>query len=486
MRDMQMSNEKPNVILIMADQLRLDAIGVHTPNINRLKENSVVFERAYCASPICVPARGAFFTGMYPNETGCLINRGEERHSFVRSGLDHLYGLMDNEWDSWHTGKQHLQMKPGLDKSPDSRTNWRRVEGRYEAFLKENTKRKPGGPNFRGIVPEMAYGTITRPRWYSIPAVGRYEEGQTYFIDEFIARDSVDAIRNRDRSKPLLLNAMFHAPHPPLDIPDPWFSLADEVDLPENVGEWSPNQSPLQLYNLTGAIGSRYSREEWRPVWKAYLGLVSLLDHCVGQIIDELQREGLYDNSLIIFTSDHGEMLGSHGLWQKMCMYEESVRTPLYMKFPADFQPAVTSCSSLVSSIDVLPTICDYVQIQPKSPMSGQSLMPLITGGASGRERIFIQYDGNGGRGNFSRCVVEGEYKLIVDMFKNETYIELYNVVRDPQERDNLAFQDQTYRARIEQLLHHLREHMHATNDLLELPDGMYDRFLQDYTEFKA
>ncbi|MCY9660145.1 sulfatase-like hydrolase/transferase [Paenibacillus chondroitinus] len=478
-----MRNEKPNVILIMADQLRLDAIGAHTPNINRLKEEGIVFERAYCASPICVPARGAFFTGMYPNENGCLINRGEDMHALVRPDIEHLYKLMEHTWDSWHTGKQHLRMKPAVDESPGSQTNWRKLEGRYEAFLKENHKRVPGGSDYRGIVPEMVYGKVTRPKSYSIPAVGLYEEGQEFFIDEFIARDSVEAIRNRNRSKPFLLNAMFHAPHPPLEIPAPWFDLIKSVDLPENVGEWCRTQSPLQLYNLTGAIGTRYTRDDWKQIWKVYLGLVSLLDQCVGQIIEELKREDLYDQSLIIFTSDHGEMLGSHGLWQKMCMYEESVRTPLFMKFPADFKPAITSCRSLVSSIDVLPTLCDYAQIQLSSPMSGQSLMPLIAGNTTGRERIFIQYDGNGGRGNFGRCIVEGDYKLIVDMFKNETYLELYNVIKDPQERENLAFQEQSYRERIEQMLQHLREHMQATNDLLELPNQIYDQFLQDYTE---
>ncbi|WP_051621191.1 sulfatase-like hydrolase/transferase [Paenibacillus sp. UNC451MF] len=253
-----MRKEHPNLIIIMADQLRLDAIGSYTPNINQLKENSVVFERAYCASPICVPARGAFFTRKYPNETGCLINRGEDKHSRVSPEHPHLYGLMEDTWDSWHTGKQHLQMAPSLDKSPDSKTNWRKLEGRYEAFLQENNKRKPDGPNYRGIVPEMTNGTITRPKTYSIPTVGCYEEESEYFIDEFIARDSVEAIRRRDRTKPFLLNAMFHAPHPPLNIPDPWFSKVEEVELPVNVGEWYSNQSPLQLYNLTGAIGARF------------------------------------------------------------------------------------------------------------------------------------------------------------------------------------------------------------------------------------
>lgn len=480
-----MTNQKPHLVIIMADQLRFDAIGIHTPNINRLREDSVSFERAYCASPICVPARGAFFTGKYPNETGCLINRGEDAHARVRPGLDNLYELMENGWDSWHTGKQHFRY-PGLEQSPSSRTNWLKVERRYEAYLQENNKRKPGGPSFRGMAPEMAYGTTTRPKTYSIPTIGRYEEGVDYFIDEFIARDSLAAIRNRDRTKPFLLNAMFVAPHPPLDIPDPWFSMVNEVKLPENVGKWCDNQSPLQLYNMPGVLGARYTREEWEQIWKVYLGLVALLDKCVGELIDELKKEGMYDESLIIFTSDHGEMLGSHKLWQKMCMYEESVHTPLFMKFPADFKPAILSCDTLVSSIDVLPTVCDFMQIQPTGNLSGRSLLPLVTGETTaGREAVFIQYDGNRGRGNFQRCIIEGDYKLIVDLFKNETFIELYHVISDPQEMNNLAFQDDLYRPLIGQMLQKLREHMGATNDLLTLSDSIYDRFLQEYSEFK-
>jgi arylsulfatase A-like enzyme len=169
-------------------------------------------------------------------------------------------------------------------------------------------------------------------------------------------------------------------------------------------------------------------------------------------------------------------------------MYEESVRTPLYMKFPAGFKPAVSSCDTLVSSIDVLPTICEYMQLQPNSaaPMSGQSLLPLLNGEPCERKSIFIQYDGNGGRGNFQRCIVNGEFKLIVDMFKDETFLELYNVIRDPGELENLIFQAETYRERIERLLRELRGHMEATNDLLQLPSGCYDQFLRRYMEFKA
>ncbi|CAG7632781.1 Choline-sulfatase [Paenibacillus solanacearum] len=485
-----MSSGKSNLVVIMADQLRWDALGEHTPHINALKAESVVFERAYCASPLCVPARGSFFTGKYPNVTGSLINpwtEQEKQHGMVCPEHTNLYELLEHEWDSWHTGKQHLFTEPKLEHSEDSRTHWLQLEQRYEAFMKESGKKKPGGPAFQGLVPELAYGKITRKRKYSIPTVARFDEALDYFYDGFILNDSLEAIRQRDRSKPFALNAMFLAPHPPLHIPEPWFSLIGDAKLPDNVGVWGVNQSPLQLYNLTGMLGSSYTREEWQRIWNVYMGLVALLDHCVGKLIAELKSEGLYDDTLIMFCSDHGEMLGSHKLWQKMCMYEESVKTPLMMKFPSGFEPAVRSVSAPVSSVDVLPTLCESLGLTMPEGVSGESLMPLIRGekAAPEREQVFIQFDGNGARSNFQRCVIEGSDKLIVDIFKDEMFIELYDLAEDPQEMNNLAFREEEHGSRIERMLASLREHMQATNDLLTLPANGYRQFLNDYGPFQ-
>lgn len=484
-----------NVVIIMADQLRYDALGEHTPSMNQLLDESVQFNRAYCASPLCAPARGAFFTGKYPNVNGSLINpwlKDEAEYGFVKEEHTHLYELMEEQWDSWHTGKQHLFMDPKPNKRESSKTNWLPLEGRYDAFLKVNNKDKPGGPEYKGIVPEMAYGKVTRTKSYSVPHTGHYEEGLDYFFDGFILKDSLQAIRDRDRNKPFLLNAMFVAPHPPLQVPEPWYSRVKQPVVPENVGKWYEGQSPLQLYNLTGFIGQQYERKEWERIWEVYLGLVSLLDHCVGQIVAELKKEDMYDDTLLVFTSDHGEMLGSHRLWQKMCMYEESVKTPLAMKFPKSFQPAVREVDEIVSSVDVLPTLCEYVGIDAPAGLSGRSLMPLVKGeetkvmeaDGSARSEIFIQYDGNGARGNFQRCILSGNFKLIVDIFKDELYLELYDVVHDPQETNNLVFHEDVYRTRTIEMIDALRSHMKKTKDLLEIPAGIYDTFLEQYAPF--
>ena len=479
-----MNSGQPHVIVIMADQLRFDALGgPHTPHLNQLARESVTFERAYCASPLCVPARGAFFTGRYPNSTGCLINPWEPadaEHGRVKAGIANLFGLLENEWDSWNVGKQHFLTEEQIHLRAESKTRWQAGMQDYKRFLKEHGKRMPGGPSFKGLTPELAGGRVTRAKYYSIPTTGRYEEGFDFFFDGYFAQAAVEAIRSRDRAKPMLLNAMFLAPHPPFDVPEPWFSAVREAALPDNVGEWYPGQSPLQLYNMTGALGARYTRAEWAEIWKVYLGLTALLDHCVGMIIGELKRQGMYDDALIVFTSDHGEMLGSHRLWQKTCMYEEAVRTPLFFKLPAadGISPAVRDVP--VSAVDVLPTLCDRLGIPVPEGAAGRSLLPVIrNGGTLGPRPVFIQSDGNGARGHFQRCVLDGHYKLIVDLFKDETYFELY-ASGDEGEKNNLAF-DPAHAETVRGMLRTLQEHMAATHDLLRIPDGSFDRFLTDY-----
>ena len=474
--------QKPNVIIIMADQLRYDAIGPYTPNINFLAEESVIFTRAYCSSPLCIPARGSFFTGLYPNISGCIINGFEEtdiQQRYIKNSIPNLYTVLEKTWNSWHIGKQHFCTQDKIDENPYTRTKWIRHKKEYFEFLEANKKNPPGGAGYRAYVPEMASGKITRVKEYSKPAIGRYEDGEEYFTDIYFTNKIIEAIRNRDTLKPLLINAMFHAPHPPFQIPEPWYSKVKEVDLPKNVAKWSIGQSPLQLYNLSGFIGSHYSYDEWKEIWKVYLGLVSLLDDCIGKIIDELKRQNLYENSLIIFTSDHGEMLGSHRLWQKMCMYEEAVRTPLFIKFPKSFLTKVNEVNELVSSIDIFPTICDFLGIKLEHTVSGTSLMPVVNGEKLNRNKIFIQFDGNGARGNFQRCVIEDQYKLIVDIFKDERFIELYDVLNDEQESYNLSL-DKKYKPLIEKLLNSLRLHMNETGDLLKLPLNIYEKFRKE------
>lgn len=457
--------KRPHVVVIMADQLRHDMITPeHTPNIAALAEEAAVFPNAYCASPLCVPSRGAFFTGRYPNQTGCLINpwiEADRRHGYVAEGTANLYDLLADDWDRWHAGKQHLCYDPPLERRGGSAIHWATLEDTYAPALAARGHRPPGGPRFRAMVPELVSGRYTTAGNYSAPATGCYEPGFESFFDGHILSTALEAIDRRDRDKPFFLSAMFLAPHPPFDVPEPWYSMVRDIALPRNVGVWSPGQSPLQLYNLTGFVGSRYSRDDWREVWRVYAGLVRLLDHCVGQIIARLKAEGIYDDTLIVFTSDHGEMLGSHCLFQKMCMYEESIRTPIILKLPGGAAAGIRPRP--VSHLDVLPTLCDLLAIPAPADLPGQSLFGTEPAGV---RDIFVQYDGNGALGNFSRAVRRGADKLIADIFKDEIFFELYDLDNDPREECNLIA---ARRDAAVNLLTSLRDHMRTTGDHLRL-----------------
>ncbi|HVT85636.1 MAG TPA: sulfatase-like hydrolase/transferase [Chitinophagaceae bacterium] len=476
--------KKVPVIIIMCDQLRYDAIGKFTPNIDQLKNDGISFNRTYCASPICVPSRASFFTGRYPNNNGSLINgwQPEDDHfKEVRSGTPNLYEVMANNWDSWHVGKQHFLTQDKIDKDPKSKTKWI-TDQTYKQWLKSLNIKAPGGPQLKAMLPELTSGKYTYMKKYSTPGFEEYKPGLKYFDDEYYTEKAVDVIKNYKGDQPLLLNLMFLSPHPPYSIPEPYFSKFKTSDLtiPDNVGKWYPGQSSLQLYNLTGFIGTRYTRDQWTEVWPKYFGLVSLVDDEIGKVIGALKSAGMYDKALIIFTADHGEMLGSHSLWQKMCMYEESSRVPLIIKFPSDFKPAFKETNDLVSLIDVWPSLMDYLNISANDKTDGESLMPLVKGGKQQRTAIFIQYDGNGGYGNNQRCVVEGDYKLIIDTFKDEIFLELYNVIADPEEKVNLVT-DPKYETTTKNLIEKIRQYMSTTNDLLKLPDNLYENFLRHY-----
>lgn len=492
---MNKTENQPNCIVLLADQLRYDVLGKgYTPHIDELMQDSIVFPNMYCASPLCVPARGALFTGTYPGVNGSLVNGwipSERPYAEVKEGIDTLYDVMEKAgMECIHSGKQHLFVQgTPLEMRPETRTRWLTTEQTYREFMREQGKRMPGGPQFRTWIPEMADGIHTTLSSYSTPHTGRYEEGYDYYFDGYFTNEVLKGLEEYDRKKPLFLSMMYLAPHPPFDIPEPWYSMVkdEEVTLPENVDQWYPHQSPLQKYNVTGYIGNSYHLPDWKEAWRTYLGLVSLLDTCVGKVLEKLKEKNLYDNSLILFGSDHGEMLGSHRLFQKMCMYEESVKTSFSIHLPGGRGKGDIH-KEAVSQIDIFPTMCDLYGITTSHQMNGSSLKGLMLGTKSWQEPpVYIQYDGNGSRGNFQRCVIWKDYKYIADIFKDEYYYELYDLKHDSQETTNLLFERADdgsfcYQELSGQMNQILRHHLQEINDFIQLPPWNLAEFVENYS----
>ena len=460
----------------MADQLRYDFIGQYTPNLNLLINDSICFEKSYCLSPLCVPSRGAFFTSTYPTNNGCLINPWEvedEKNGRLKKDIKTFYEIFEKDWDLWHVGKQHLLTFEDLESRKNNNIHWLKLEGRYEKELKSKSIPVPGGKEYRQFCPEIKNGKYTKVRSYSVPTTGIYPYDLKYFFDGFILNDSLNAIGQRDKNKPFCLSAMFLAPHPPLQIPEQYYNLYKDIQLPENVGRWYSGQSPLQMYQLTGFFGTRYSREQWQEIWRVYAGLVTLLDDCVGALINKLKNENLYDDSIIIFTSDHGEMLGSHGLWQKMCLYEESLRVPLSIKLPKNEKKGMKIINA-VSHLDVLPTILEVVDFKKQGEVQGQSLL-RFTQNHINVEPVFAQFDGNGALGTFQRCIIKDQYKFMFDSIHDEMFFELYDLKNDTQEMNNIVFSNTDL---VKKLGQELLDHLITINDPIKFSWDYFNHWL--------
>lgn len=172
-------------------------------------------------------------------------------------------------------------------------------------------------------------------------------------------------------------------------------------------------------------------------------------------------------------------MLGSHRLFQKMCMYQESVKVPLHLRLPKGLHHAGQAIRQTISHIDVLPTLCHYLGLEPGQGMEGRSLHTLMEQGCPEEplsRPVFIQYDGNSCLSGYQRCVIDGSLKLIMDVFQKETFFELYSTADDPEETTNLLFED-GYTQNGARLFTLLCEHMARTGDSLVCPTDAYEHF---------
>jgi arylsulfatase A-like enzyme len=470
--------------MLMTDQHRFDTLGAygdrqcHTPNLDALASQSVIFDRQYTTCPLCVPMRTSLATGMWPNRTGVIVNYWipeEAKYGTLAPRFKTLYERFAEEgYRVAQIGVQHVNCDPPLP---------RRVPGghfsgqeAYKEYVKAQGLQLPDDKAYRAPCPDFVNGQMVKAV-YTSPKAGAWPLPAEHYYDKFLARRMVEYIDSLDTDQPQLLFCNFWSPHCPLTVPEPYASMYDpaKVELPENIGQWYEGQSAMQLINLPGFMGATASMEDWRKAWAIYLGMVTLVDECLGEVIAALRRKGIWDDSLVFFTPDHGEMLGSHRLWQKMCMYEEAIRTPTFIKSPRmDRSRAGQRVSGLTSHVDFMNTMFDYTGIGTDPASDGLSLRPLIEGTASKiRDEVFSEFNGNAGRGSFSRAIITDRYKFIY--CRTQTYTraeyELYDRQTDPLETKNLVA-DPAHCSIRDDLARRLAKWMVSTGDALpfEMP----------------
>jgi choline-sulfatase len=428
-------DNRPNIVMIMADQMAFDVIGalghsaVRTPNIDRLVENGVTFDNCYCNSPICVPSRASFVTSKLPSNIGVYDN-ASELPSSIPTFLHHL---RRSGYETILSGKMHFI-------GPDQ------LHGFEHRLTKDiHTAGFELTPDWsRGAYANTGTG-IKR-----LQNTGECDWNNQIAHDEKVAYRTVEKIRalgRRQEQTPFFLCASFIQPHDVFVITKEYWDLYKDMDVPmpaakaEPIEEMHPFNQWIQVHHEVDQC--TLSEEVIRNNRRAYYGMVTYIDDKVGQIVHELERMKLLDNTIIMLTSDHGEMLGEHGMWFKRTFYDPAVKVPLIVSWPGRFE-AGKKVKEVVSLIDLGPTIMKLADVPDSDSWigttDGESFDSLLFGQDSNwKNEATSEYYGEGAihpmvafrQGDYKYVHVHGYEPLLFDLVKDPH--ELNNVADEPE-----------------------------------------------------
>jgi len=425
---------RPNVLFIVADDLNrmLGCYGdplAKTPNLDRLAARSVRFERAYCTFPLCGPSRNSFLTGLYPNATGIFANAQIFRQA-IPDQVSLSQAFRQAGYFAGRIGKLYHYNVPrsvGTD-GHDDPASW-------ELELNPaGCDRLEEEPEIFSLKKWQFGGTLS---WYASP------KSDPHHTDGMIARDAAWVLERcgRDRSRPFFLAVGFFRPHTPYVAPrKPYFDLHPAETMPV-VGGIEEDQRDLPAAAI--ASGKReeaaMSDDLRRQCRQAYTASISFMDAQVGHVLDALDRLGLADETVIVFTSDHGYHMGEHGLWQKRSLFEESAGVPLLIAAPG-VAAAGGVAEVPVSQVDLYPTLAELCGVSPPKNLQGQSLVPLLRDPSqAGRGWALTQVDrGSKGGRRFGYSLRTPRWRY-TEWDEGRAGRELYDHDADPRELTNLA-----------------------------------------------
>ena len=426
-----MRTEHPNILCIMADQLTAPALPfyghpiVKTPHLSALAAVGVIFENAYCNSPLCAPSRFSMLTGKLPSRIGAYDNA-----AYFPADLPTVaHYLRDLGYHTCLAGKMHFV-------GPDQ------LHG-FEERLTTDIY-----PSDFGWTPDWE-NFAERPTWYhdmlSVVQAGLCETSNQLDFDEEVAFHSqcklYDLARGGDK-QPFFMTVSFTHPHDPFAISRNLWNRYNpkDIDMPavQPIPYDQLDPHSRRLYHVCAVGDYAQTEKRVRNARHAYYGMISYIDDKVGQLLQVLDSTGLRDNTIIVFISDHGEMLGERGLWYKMSFFEWSARVPLVFHAPGRFAPRRVNQS--VSLVDLLPTLT-AIALTGKSPtatdtLDGHSLLPLLEGrDAENSATVYGEMLGEGAVAPLL-MIRRGNYKYIYSQPDPE---QLFDLENDPNELNNLA-----------------------------------------------
>ena len=412
---------RPNILLIMSDEHDPAVSGcyghplVQTPNLDRLASHGVLFENAYCNNPICVPSRMSFLTGQYASDVNVFDN-GSPLASEIPTFAHYLEA---SGYETTLCGRMHMIGPDRLHgfgrRLFDDMSDWVRF-GQGPVRTAEVRR------NSNSHVTECGPGP---PAWLD------YDRTATDLGERFL-RDKADS----PTDKPWCLVTSFMYPHFPLYTPQEYLDLypTDQIDLPETRAETLESQHPaIRQLRYFFHNDKPLPDETTRTALASYFALVTLTDEHIGRLLHVVDSPALSDNTVVIYLSDHGEMAGQHGIWQKQCFYESSVGVPLIAKGP-DLAEGIR-VSQNVSLVDVMPTLLDLAETPIPDGLRGQTLLPALRGDTFSEEVVVAEYHAQG--------MLSAGYMAKKGNFKYNYYVDLpaqlFDLAADPNERIDLA-----------------------------------------------
>lgn len=451
-------SDRPNILFVFPDQHRHDALGcagnalIDTPNIDRLAASGVRFEQAWCQSPICQPSRAALITGRFPHELGVMRNFGPDMddawptfmkqlqrvgYTTANVGKTHYYaeGLVEPDRDTDmrenrarvgafgfdHVVEEFDRYVHALDGVQTPYTEYLKSEGVYEAYRDQ----------IRSI------WRLTERHWDGVTSPLAKEQDLT----SFLTREAQSWLAQQTDDRPFFLQVAYVQPHVPLMGDPEWAGRYSEAQIPRGPAgsdeasavpvwqdylSWCGHHANAHL--LTDDYVLRGARQ--------YYAMISLIDECLGRLLDQLDAQGLLDNTWVFYSSDHGEMLGDHGLMAKFNFYRSSVQVPLVIRPAGGCASRVIS--ELAALVDIGPTILDVAGAPPLADARGRSLLPALSDRDGGRECLFseIMKQSRRSQAPVFRAIRNHRYRLTLET-NSRTPCELFDLQEDPDELHN-------------------------------------------------
>lgn len=439
--------KRPNILFVMVDEMRWDAMGceghpvVRTPNLDRLAKQGVRFASSYTVSPVCSPARACVFTGRYAHVNGVLMN-GVPAHPgeiFLPSILSH---------HGYHTaiaGKLHytpVRFDYGFHQFWSFSSEGPTPELGYSEYLRRKHGSPDKWPRVEGTCP-----------WPDDPLgrdVGLFKYPKDDFETEWITGRSVEYLRSRKGTpQPWFLFTSYLKPHSPSVEPQPYFDMYDPKAIP--IPKLPPDAREVRMRQRDRARRQFVDDEQMMRVMSAkYYGAITHIDDQLGRLFTELERLGMADDTLVLFTADHGNMLGDRGRWFKGVQYEGSAHVPLLWRGPKGAaENRGQTVDKVVENTDLMPSILETAGIPVPEGVQGRSFLKLARRqDPQWKNRCYSQLR--------SGMVLDGQWKLIENSLDGTGLRELYDLRNDPKEERDLAA-DPKQRERVEAGLRQLR-----------------------------